>query len=80
MIKRSKLIRAGSPSSKLDHVDAKGDSVGRINGHFSESKKSQDKIYVYNYYPDKDSTNYNTYLKRGEFQDLEFVSYIRFKE
>ena len=35
---------------------------------------------MYNFYLDKDSIYVNYSIKRGVFQDLEFISYIRFTE
>ena len=78
--KRGKFARAGSASSKICYVNATPGCTGRINGHANESKKNQEKSYFYNFYPDKNSMHSNKALRRGDFQDLNFVSYLRFKD
>ena len=78
--RRSIFARASSASIRTSHDDTEGSARGRINGHMNESKKSQNKSYFYNYYPDENHTQANKSLKRGNFQDLSFASYQRFKE
>ena len=73
-------MRAGTASNRIDHEDTEGHIRGRTNIHANKSKKSRDKIYFHRCYPDKNHTQANKSLKRGDFQDLSFASCLRFKE
>ena len=77
--RRRDFLRAGSESSRIGHENAKGLAHGKTNSHMNESKKSQDKSYFYNYYPDENYTQANKSLKRGNVQELSFVSCLTFK-
>ena len=72
-------MRAASASNRIGHESSEVHKRGRINGHMSESKKSQDKSCFYNHFPDENHTQESKSLKRANFQDLSFVSCLRFK-
>ena len=76
---RGVFVRAGSASSKLGHKDAKGQQRGRINDHIKAANTHQKKSVFYSSYPSK-NYSLNSLLRKGCFEDLEFVAPIRFKD
>ena len=77
---RGKFARTISASRRIGHVDNEGSARCRLNDHMNESKKYQEKSYSHNYCPDENCTQAKKSLKRGNFQDLSFVSCLRFEE
>ena len=72
-------LRAGSASNKLGHPNKKGRERGRINSHHDDSLRRTNSMF-YTYYPHKDSPHKTNGVRRGYFQDLDFIAAIRFKD
>lgn len=75
------FIRAGSASNKLGHVSATGVNKGRINEHLKASMNPMaSNSRFYDAYPHEDAQKYQETLKKGTFQQLQFIAPIRFRE
>lgn len=79
--KTGKFIRAGSASNKLGHQDAVRERKGRINEHIQASKKPYlSNSIFYNSYPDRHAEKIIEGLRRGYFDELEFVPVLFFSD
>ena len=74
------FTRDSSALSRVFCENSEGSIRGRENSYSNESKKSQDKSCFHNHYPDENCVQANKSSKRGNFQDLRFASYLRFKK
>ena len=61
-------------------ADAKGDQVGMTNSNMRVAKKKHAKIVFFNCYTSRESNFVISSLKKGWFEDLDFISVLRFKD